>query len=399
MTVLNNIVKMQVANNEEVNKWFKYMRTVTILNAWDNSCATLNGCDFDGDTIMTTNNPYVLKGIHKTLPICCLQGSSTKTVPTEQDFIRANKASFGNAVGTITNYATSMYNVISNFEPGSKEHEELSYRLICMQDYQQAEIDKAKGCLARPVLKEWYDFKVNKILPEDDEETIKEKEFNLSILASTKPYFYIYNYKKLRTEYNEYYKANNQVCKVKYKCEIHELYKKEVKTQREKEFIVNFEFGCPVNYSPCLCNKIAWIIEAHFRNVIFDYKLEDFDCDILKNPDIKYSNVVYIKIKEIKEMYDEVTRASVIASKKLDTYEVNQAIAQRTREYKDMCLSVCSNEDMLCNILVDMCYKKSDKTKQFVWMMCSDVMIENILKKHNYKIMYPTQSEDGDITY
>ena len=268
-----------------------------------------------------------------------------------------------------------------------------------MQDYQQAEIDKAKGCLARPVLKEWYDFKANKILPEDDEETIKEKEFNLSILASKKPYFFIYNYKKLRTEYNEYYKANNQVCKVKYKCEIHELYKKEVKTQREKEFIVNFEFGCPVNYSPCLCNKIAWIIEDHFRNVKFDYKLEDFDCDILKNPDIKYSNVVYNKIKEIKEMYAEVTRASVIASKKLDTYEVNQAIAQRTREYKDMCLSVCSNEDMLCNILVDMCYKKSDKTKQFVWMMCSDVMIENILKKHNYKIMYPTQSEDGDITY
>ena len=63
MTVHNNIVTMNVANNEEVNKWYKYMNTVTILNAWDNSCATLNGCDFDGDTIMTTNNKYVLKGI------------------------------------------------------------------------------------------------------------------------------------------------------------------------------------------------------------------------------------------------------------------------------------------------------------------------------------------------
>lgn len=141
MTVHNNIVTMNVANNEEVNKWYKYMDTVTILNAWDNSCATLNGADFDGDTIMTTDNEYVLKGIKPTLPIVCMQGSSSKVVPTEKDFIKANKASFGSAIGTITNYATSMYNVISNFEKGSREYEELLYRLMCMQDYQQAEID------------------------------------------------------------------------------------------------------------------------------------------------------------------------------------------------------------------------------------------------------------------
>ena len=399
MTVHNNIVKMQVANNEEVNKWFKYMRTVTILNAWDNSCATLNGCDFDGDTIMTTNNPYVLKGIHKTLPICCLQGSATKTVPTEQDFIRANKASFGNAVGTITNYATSMYNVISNFEPGSKEHEELSYRLICMQDYQQAEIDKAKGCLARPVLKEWYDFKVNKILPEDDEEIIKEKEFNLSILASKKPYFFIYNYDKLKAEYMEYYKFNNQACKVKYKCEIHELYKKENKTMMEKEFIANFEFGCPVNYSPCLCNKIAWIIEDHFRNVKFNYKLEDFDCNLLKNPEVKYSKAMYKKVEDIKKEYDKVSEKSTSKSKNLDSYEINQLRALRAEEFERMCLEVSQDEQKLCNIIVDLCYASKKGSKQFAWAICGDTMIDNLLKHNNHIINYPVQSEDGDITY
>ena len=400
MTVHNNIVKMQVANNEEVNKWFKYMRTVTILNAWDNSCATLNGCDFDGDTIMTTNNPYVLKGIHKTLPICCLQGSSTKTVPTEQDFIRANKASFGNAVGTITNYATSMYNVISNFEPGSKEHEELSYRLICMQDYQQAEIDKAKGCLARPVLKEWYDFKVNKILPEDDEETIKEKEFNLSILASKKPYFFIYNYDKLKSEYMEYYKFNNQACKVKYNCEIHELYKKEIKTQREKEFIMNFEFGCPVNYSPCLCNKIAWIIEDHFRNVKFNYKLKDFDCNLLKNPEIKYSKAMYKKIEEIKKEYDKAVQVSIKTRLRNleNTYDANSFSESLLQEFNDKIHEVSNSDELLCNILVDVCYNDK-KSKSFVWDIFGEIIIKNLLSHHNNIIKYPTQSEDGDITY
>ena len=96
---------------------------------------------FDGDTVFTTDNQIILKGIKITRPIICLQSSSQKTIPNEKDFIKANKQSFGSAIGTITNYATSMYNVISDFEVGTPEWEELNYRLMCMQDYQQAEID------------------------------------------------------------------------------------------------------------------------------------------------------------------------------------------------------------------------------------------------------------------
>ena len=401
MTVHNNIVTMNVANNEEVNKWYKYMDTVTILNAWDNSCATLNGCDFDGDTIMTTNNKYVLKGIKKTLPICCLQGSSTKIVPTEKDFIKANKASFGSAIGTITNYATSMYNVISNFEPGSKEYDELLYRLMCMQDYQQAEIDKAKGCLARPVLKEWYDFKVNKITKDDTPEIIEEKEFNLSILANKKPYFFIYNYDKLKKEFMEYYKPNNQVCMAKYKCEIHELYKKQNKTQREKEFLLNYEFGCPVNVTPCLCNKIAWMVEDHFRDVSTLYETDTFDCELLKNPDITYSTTMYNKIKKVKEEYDKAVKNSIIDNQNsflLDSYDNEDAKNLLHENFKEQCNLICTDKRVLCNIIVDLCYS-NNKSKQFAWELCGDIIINNLLKHRGYKLSFPKQSEDGDFTY
>ena len=143
--------------------------------------------------MFTTDNPIIAKGVHPSKAIMCLQSSSQKNVPTEKDFIKANKQSFGSAIGTITNYATSMYNVISNFEEGTPEWEELNYRLMCMQDYQQAEIDKAKGCESRPVPKEWYNYKENKILDEDSEEVKQKKMFNISILANKKPYFFIYN--------------------------------------------------------------------------------------------------------------------------------------------------------------------------------------------------------------
>ena len=400
MTVHNNIVVKEIANNEEVNKWYKYMNTVTILNSWDNACATLNGADFDGDTIMTTDNEYVLKGIKPTLPIVCLQGASSKIIPKEKDFIKANKASFGSAIGTITNYATSMYNVISNFEEGTPEYNELLYRLMCMQDYQQAEIDKAKGCLARPVLKEWYDYKVNKITSNDTEEEIAEKRFNLSILANKKPYFFIYNYDKLKSEFMEYYKPNNQVCRVKYKCEIHELYKKENKTEKELEFIRNYEFGSPVNVTPCLCNKIAWMVEDHFRDVSLLYKSEPFDCELLKNPSIQYSTNLYNKVRQIKEDYDKAVQLSLKTRLRTmgDSYEANENKDTMLENFTDLLYEVCGNEEVLCNVLVDVCYN-SNKSKSLLWDVCGDVLIRNLLKNKDNKLSFPLQSEDGDFTY
>lgn len=43
----NNTLIRKIANNEQTNKWYQYMDTVTIFNAWDTSCHALNGADFD----------------------------------------------------------------------------------------------------------------------------------------------------------------------------------------------------------------------------------------------------------------------------------------------------------------------------------------------------------------
>ena len=47
MTSHNNIKRMPLINNDEVNEWFKYMNTVTILNAFDYTTDAMNGMDFD----------------------------------------------------------------------------------------------------------------------------------------------------------------------------------------------------------------------------------------------------------------------------------------------------------------------------------------------------------------
>ena len=45
MSCHNNIVLRNLNSNDDCKNWYRYMKTVTILSAWDNTCAALNGAD------------------------------------------------------------------------------------------------------------------------------------------------------------------------------------------------------------------------------------------------------------------------------------------------------------------------------------------------------------------
>ena len=137
MTTHENIRVMSPCRSDEVRYWYQYMKTCTIINAWDTTMPALNGLDFDGDLTMITDNP-VLVNKYKPLPaIVCEQKKAVKKVSNEEDFITSDINSFGNDIGSITNRATSMFEVRSGFKAGSKEYEELSYRIRCGQLLQQ----------------------------------------------------------------------------------------------------------------------------------------------------------------------------------------------------------------------------------------------------------------------
>ena len=79
---------------------------------------------------------------HKQLPaLMCAQRKAKKCVPSEEDIIKSNIASFGDDIGKITNHITAMFDVISMYEKGSQEYEALVYRIKCGQKFQQDAID------------------------------------------------------------------------------------------------------------------------------------------------------------------------------------------------------------------------------------------------------------------
>ena len=302
-------------------------------------------------------------------------------------------------VGTITNYATSMYTVIINFEEGTSEWNELHYRITCMQDFQQNSIDLAKGIEYRPVPKEWYDYKINKIREDDDEETIKAKEFNQRILANKKPYFMIYNYDKLKAEYGKYYRANNEVCKIKFNMTVEELRDKQDKTEEERKAYEAFALGCPVNVSPSVINRIAWYIEKHFADKSL-FKIESFDKEKLKIPNINYSTTLYNRVKALKDQYDE--ELQVIVKNNKSGYLDDENKASINYFLKQMFINAieeeCGNNEVGCNIMIDICYS-DNKAKTLLWEMYAEQMIKNLIANGYDKLRFPTKDEEGDITF
>ena len=68
------------------------------------------------------------------------------------------------------------------------------------------------------------------------------------------------------------------------------------------------------------------------------------------------------------------------------------------KKYQEKCIETCTDELELCDILLDLCYKK-EKSKRFAWDICGDTIIENLLKLNNWEINYYVLDNDGEIEY
>ncbi len=142
MTCHNNIRLVHPANSPEVAKWYQYMDTCTIFNSWDTAGAALNGADYDGDLVMLTDNEVLVNRLVPSPALMCAQRRAEKKIVTEEDLIQSNIIAFGDEIGKITNRVTSMFDVIAQYEEGTKEYEVLDYRIKCGQCFQQNSMAK-----------------------------------------------------------------------------------------------------------------------------------------------------------------------------------------------------------------------------------------------------------------
>ena len=385
MTSHNNICKLNNVKNEDVCNWYRYMDNIFILNAWDSTCASLNGCDYDSDILFSTNNDVLLRKHVKLSSIHCAQNNTEKVIITEAAIKKTNKNGMGNQVGTITNRVTAMMEVQSHFDPGTREYEELSYRIACGQLYQQDELDKIKGIIARPMPDYWYAIKA-----------CGDDKFLQSVCIDKKPYFMTYVYDDYRQKYKKYIEDCNRKCIREFSISIEELYNIDTTllTEDQKLFLEWYERKMPFGMGDCAMNKICLYVEKSFEGYKSKLKqTNDFDYNKLK---VKRRCTEEHR-QGLLELCNEYVE--MIASYKLSKFHNNKYTmivdispddkldGMERREYMQLkfynaAKEICPNDDERLNIVLDMCYG-SDNNKQFCWDVIGDLICKRLEEMKN----------------
>ena len=397
MTCHNNIRLVHPIGNEQTRYWYRYMTTCTIFNAWDTATAALNGCDFDGDLVMLTDNSVLVERLKPLPALMCVQRRAVKRISDEDDFIRSNIESFGNDIGQTTNWITSMFEVRAGFNPCSTEYKTLSYRIRCGQLYQQNVIDKAKGIIAKPMPRNWHDrHSVNKI------EDQHQRDLYRKIVADKKPYFMRYIYPALMKQYNTYIKNTDRNALREFQMTVSELYKiqEEEATERQKEFLKYYEYRMPVGTNECIMNKICKKFEREFDGYIGKHNSSSrFDYTIMRS-NAEYTPRQYNAIKKLYDDYNKrlISYAIFADYERVDECDSFAALSMMNDEFRKECSKICPNRHALCNVILDICYTRNS-TKRFAWSMCGDEIIHNLLTKNGNKIAYPVLDQNGDIKF
>ena len=403
MSQMANIRCMNLNVSDDCQYWYRYMKSVFITNAWDNMCAALNGEDFDADLTFSTDNRVLIDKWVNEPVVLCVQRKCKKKVPTEKDFIESNISGFGDNIGRTTNRITTMFDVRSKFEQGSKEYDELTYRIICGQLYQQNAIDKIKGVATTDMPQYWYDNKACAVKDDDNPDTIEDKKFWSSICAWRKPYFMSYIYPAQMRDYKQYVAAARKRIKWDGFAGLDEIMQKTIKDDVDEMVIQYYLYRMPVGINSCTMNRLCWTVEDELEDFEEELKIRrKFDYDSLKSG-VEYTNSQYYGIRSIFKDYLRFARGNAIHSGNgNNNKETGTDRKERIALYQESMFrnlhDKCSNDDVLCDIMLDLC-KKNASSIAIVWELFHDTLIKRLLERHDGMIHSLVQDENGDIEY
>lgn len=398
---------LEVYSDDKCLDWYSTIKSGVILNMWDTTLMRASDGDTDGDLLLTTDNEYLIASIDRSLkPITYEKSTVKEQTLTYKNLYKMDSRGFNTKIGVITNLATSLLCLRSQYDKDSKEYKELTRRINLLRFHQGSAIDAGKGNLYIAPPRYWS--KRQKIdYKNDTKEEIEVKRFNNKICGDKKSYFMCYIYPALMKKYKQHKKASNRVCRAMFGCKLEDLLKKENKTDIEKKFIRNYYKYLPVFVNKSIMNELAWYVE----NIDFDLKFykynNDFDYKILMSNmiSIDSNSDMYKKIKNILKKYHQIYELNTHERKLINEdydmgYNFDEDDDVYDQEYKVLfeeveteLLGVCPNKRELCDYMIHIMYNCfKNKSKAILWNVCGDEIVNNLKNKTN-KAYYPVESD------
>jgi hypothetical protein len=407
-------VLLNLRNDEEVNKWYKYCNNGIILNYHGHEVVNFGGADTDFDILATTSNQQMINGIYKDeLPVVYTPPTPDKIIFTDDDLYLADTFSFGSIIGQITNKSSNAYSLLPVLEElygkDSREYKVTYSRIQQCCKAQSAQIDKAKiGKEVKGIPKLWIEKrKINvdnngEVL--DDEETVRDKNFYNSILINKYPYFFKYRYNSAKTKYNDFYDYTDITCHQRFKMSLDELILLKNKNEEQIEFINSISSFSPLIDSDSPMNLLCKYIESINFNVKQKIKINNTTVySSYKNNNIKYSDDLYrIVIDQLLKYINGIKFNKLLSVENNDDdfikadceYELSNT------SLEDYLNKFCSNVHQVVNCLVDYFYIYNPKSnKDIMWNTYGKYLYNNVKRNYKHKVKFPLPDINGDILY
>ena len=247
--------------------------------------------------------------------------------------------------------------------------------------------------------KNWYIFSENIIKNDDSEEIIAKKMLNQRLCAAKKPYFFGYNYTTLKQEYDTFVRDTDEHIQSITGKNIKDLLKNDGKLPENEQKILEFyKKRLPLDVSPSTMNRICWAIEDAFDGVDL-FENVNFDYEIYKSG-IEYAKEDYelikLKCEAYKQRKREINKKKFVEHEDIEESAADQIMKLNT-ELEETCFSICPNKQMLCEILLDICYGDGVDVS-IVWNLCGDAIVDKLVQKSG-SYSYPEQDENGEFNY
>ena len=394
------------------DKWYKYCKDGgLIVNIHGHETLNWAGSDFDMDIIATTSNIKVINSIFKNeLPVVYEAPKTKSTIFTDEDLFKADLFAFGSIIGSITNKSTSAYALLPLFNKNTNEYKTLVNRLKMCTKLQSAQIDKAKiGKEVKGIPNIWIERqKFNK---DDTKKIKKDKNFLNNILLDKHPYFFIHLYKNTYFNYKKYIKSNDLSCRQKFKISLEEFLKKDydkITQPVEYSFLNAYYKFLPVIDSDSVMNILCRYIEG------IDFKIKEklktknnndlyklYMHDLIPKNDEIFNKVLYKYSSFMKELKD-LNNMGINSSSNKDKFneETDKTTENIYEKFKDEMFKICSNAYELTNYLVEIFYVQyKSSNKDILWNSFGKYIFNNVKRKNNNPILFPTPDDSGDIIY
>lgn len=249
--------------------------------------------------------------------------------------------------------------------------------------------------------KHWYDYRPLKVAEEDDPDTQAWKEFNRSLVANRKPYFMKYIYDDVAKELRNFIRNSEAHAMREYRMSVNslrEVVAAGIATDDQREFVENYDRYLPVSDGDCVVNRICHIIESEFGRQ--PERDEPFDPEMLKSGGEDIDGLHKRQLRDIYRDYIADCQQMAMELQKCgwDRETTSSRRAVLREYYRDLCYEVCSSEAQLCDALIDVCYR-ANTSKQFVWDICGEQIIRNLLAAADFRVNMPIKDNGGTVVY